>query len=185
MGAWALDIGKAALPLARVAPGSTPLWLAASILAGGAAGAHASGVDGSPLSEVDPKALSEHVLAMADAGRDLDSIDGEVAGSLLGAFTYLGGRLAPEEFVRWIEAADPEAILAGANAGEAYASRDEVDGTVLEGALAGGSLGLFGGYAGLELEVSEPNSERRESLEEDIASYLEALAEVDDAHPSD
>jgi hypothetical protein len=185
VGAWALDIGKAALPLARVAPGSTPLWLAASILAGGAAGAHASGVDGSPLSEVDPKALSEHVLAMADAGRDLDSIDGEVAGSLLGAFTYLGGRLAPEEFVRWIEAADPEAILAGANAGEAYASRDEVDGTVLEGALAGGSLGLFGGYAGLELEVSEPNSERRESLEEDIASYLEALAEVDDAHPSD
>jgi hypothetical protein len=180
VGAWGLDIGKAALPLARVAPGSTPLWLAASILAGGAAGAHASGVDASPLSEVDSKALSEHVIAMADAGKDLDSVDGEVAGSLLGAFTYLGGRLAPEEFVKWIEAADPEAILAGANAGEAYASREGVEGTGIDGALAGGMLGLSGSYAGLELEMSEADSDRRESLEADIASYLEALAEMND-----
>jgi hypothetical protein len=173
IGQWGINIGRASAPLAAAAPGSTPLWIAAALALGGAAGAHSSGVEGSPLQEIDPSELADHVLAMADAGRELDEIDGEIAGTLLGAFTYLGGQLAPEEFVTWIEAADTDAVLAGANAGAAYAKRSDIEGTQLQGALAGGGLGLLGGYAGLELG----DEAATEDAAAEIERYLTALSE--------
>ena len=173
VGKWGLNVGRASAPLAVAAPGSTPLWIAAMLALGGAVGVHSSGIEESPLENVDPSELTDHVLAMADSGRELDEIDGEVAGTLLGAFTYLGGNMAPEEFVKWIEAADPAAILAGANAGTAYTKRNDVDGGLLDGAIAGGGLGLLGGYAGVELE---PNDGDAEDTAVEIERYLTALS---------
>lgn len=175
VGNWGLNVGRASVPLVVAAPGSTPLWIAATLVLGGAAGAHASGVENSPLGDVDPSELSSHVIAMADAGHDLDEIDGDVAGTLLGAFTYLGGRMAPEEFVKWIDAANPEAILAGANAGAAYGKRDDVGGTSLQGGIAGAGLGLLGGYVGADEGI--PQDEDSPDAEE-IRRYLERLAET-------
>lgn len=175
VGNWGLNVSRASLPLAIAAPGSTPFWIAATLILGGAAGVHSSGVEGSPLRDIDPTELSEHVVAMADSGRDLDEIDGEVAGSLLGAVTYLGGRMAPEEFVKWIEAADPEAILAGANAGAAYANRDDIEGIGIEGAIAGSGLGLLGGYAGVGMES---DTDGDSTAADKIEAYLKELAEI-------
>ncbi|WP_318567475.1 hypothetical protein [Salinigranum marinum] len=172
IGNWGLNVSRASIPLAVAAPGSTPLWIAATLVLGGAAGLHSSGIEGSPLKDVDPSELSEHVLAMADANKDLDNINGELAGSLLGAFTYLGGKMAPEEFVKWIDAADPEAILAGANAGAAYANRSDVDGSGKHGAIAGGGLGLLGSYSGMDIEGDGKTDGDTAS---EIAAYLEEL----------
>jgi hypothetical protein len=88
VGEWAISVSQATAPLAVAAPGRTALWIAAALISGGAAGAHSSSVEGSPLRDIDPAELSDHVMAMADSGRELDEIDGEAAGALLGAFTY-------------------------------------------------------------------------------------------------
>lgn len=173
IGNWGLNVGQASVPLAIAAPGSTPLWIAAMLALGGAAGVHASGLENSPLRNIEPSELSSHVVAMADAGCDLDEINGEVAGALLGAFTYLGGRMAPKEFVKWIDAANPEAILVGANAGAAYGKRDDVDGTSLQGGVAGAGLGLLGSYVDADEEI--PDNE--DSLDaEELREYFKQLS---------
>lgn len=114
-------------------------------------------------------------FAMADSGKELNEIDGKLAGSLLGAFTYLGGRMVPEEFVKWIEAADSQAILAGANAGAAYANRQDIEGSAIQGAITGGGLGLLGGFAGLHFD---PSNETQIETPDEIAAYLEELGET-------
>ena len=150
VGRWAVSVGQAAAPVARVLPGSTPLWLAVSLAISGAAGVLANGVKDSPLADIDPEALSAHVTALGAAGKGLKNIDGEAAGTLLGAFTYLGEHLAPEEYAKWIVAADPEAVLAGAEAGASFAMREEVVGSRRHGALAGAGFGVLGSYTTMD-----------------------------------
>ncbi|MFC7214296.1 hypothetical protein ACFQO4_09425 [Saliphagus sp. GCM10025334] len=171
VGRWGASVGQAALPLAMVAPGSTPLWLAAYFVLGGAAGVHASGSQASPLADVDPEALAAHMTALAQAGKGLENVDGEVAGTLLGAFTHLGSQLAPEEYAKWITAADPEAILAGAEAGAEFAMSDDVTGSRRQGAVAGAGLGVLGSYT-----TNGDSDAFREILDADI--YDDYLKEV-------
>ncbi|USZ70514.1 hypothetical protein [Natronosalvus halobius] len=172
VGKWGVSVGQAALPLARVAPGSTPLWLAAYFVLGGAAGVHASGSKASPLAEIDPEALAAHVTALAQAGKGLENIDGEVTGTLLGAFTHLGTQLAPEEYAKWIVAADPEAILAGAEAGAEFAMSDDVTGSRRQGAVAGAGLGALGSYT-----TNSDSDAFREILDADLyEQYLKEIA---------
>ena len=172
VGRWGVSVGQAALPLARVAPGSTPLWLAAYLVLGGAAGVHASGANDSPLSDVDPEALAAHVSALAASGKGFEHIDGEVAWTLLGGFTYLGSHLAPEEYAKWIVAANPEAVLAGAEAGASFAMSDEVVGSQRQGALAGAGLGVLGSY----ITTESTSDAFREIIDQDL--YEEYLKEV-------
>lgn len=170
VGGWGLNVGQAALPMAYAAPWSTPMLIAATMVLGGAAGVHASGTENSPLADIDPSELATHVRAMSTVGAELDNINGEVVGALLGAFHHLGGQLAPEEYAKWIVEADPEAIMAGADAGVAFAAQEEVDGTRREGAVVGAGLGLLGGYSGASFE----SDEFRDVVDSDLyKTYLE------------
>lgn len=171
VGQWGVNVGRAALPLARATPGSTPLWLAAYLVLGSAAGVHASGANDSPLADVDPEALASHATALAEAGTELENIDGAAAGTLLGVFTHLGSQLAPEEYAKWIVAADPEAILAGAEAGASFALSDDVVGSRRQGALAGAGLGVLGSYT----TTSEDSDAFRDVVDSDL--YEEYLRE--------
>jgi hypothetical protein len=174
VGEWGLNVGKAGLPLAIAASGPTTLWVAALLATGSAAGVHASGVKNSPLAEIDPSELAQHADAMSTVGAELDHINGESVGALLGAFYYLGGQLAPEEYAKWFVKADPEAILAGADAGAAFANRSEGKDNRRQGAVAGAGLGLLGGYAGDEFDAEE----FRDTLDSDIyKEYLEIHAQ--------
>ncbi|APX96809.1 hypothetical protein [Natronorubrum daqingense] len=175
VGKWGVNVGRSAAPLAKVAPGSTPLWIAAYLMLGGVAGTHASGAKNSPLADVDPEALAAHATALADAGKGLENIDGEAAGALLGAFSYLGHQLTPDEYAKWIVAANPEAILAGAEAGASFAVSDDVSGTRRQGAVAGAGLGILGSYANID-----DNSDALQAIV-DADLYEEYLEELSDS----
>jgi hypothetical protein len=174
VGSWGINLGRAGLPLATAASGSTVLWVAALLATGSAAGMHASGVKNSPLAEIDPNELAQHAEAMSTVGAELEYVNGESVGALLGAFHYLGGRLAPEEYAKWFVEAEPEAILAGADAGAAFANRNGDTSTPRQGAVVGAGLGLLGSYAGDEFDVEE----LRDTLDSDIyKEYLEMHAQ--------
>ena len=185
VGRWGVNICHSAIPLARFAPGSTPMWLAAYFILGSAAAVHASGVKDSPLANIDPEALAAHTTALADAGKELENVDGQVVGALLGALSSLGRQLAPDEYAKWIVEADPEAILAGAEAGASFAVGDDVTGTRRQGAIAGAGLGVLGSYANLsstpealqgvvdtdlyEEHLEELSNRRMRTLDESVA----------------
>lgn len=172
VGRWAIQTGHAARPMARRSPYPTSLVLLASLTVGASAGIYATGADGGLLADVDPEELGEAMTTLAGEGEELENIDGEAAGALLGAFGYLGGQLAPEEYSKWIREADPEAILAGADAGARFAQDEGGRGTAMQGALAGGGLGMLGSYTADEDDVF------RDTVDEDVyKEYLEKLAE--------
>lgn len=170
VGQWAIHTGRVARLLAQRSPYSTPLALLASLTVGASAGVYATGTDGELLADIDPEELGEAVTKLAGAGEELENIDGKAAGALLGAFGYLGGRLAPEEYSKWIQQADPGAILAGADAGAQFTNAEQNAGTTWQGALAGAGLGLVGSY------TMDTGDSFRESIDEDL--YKEYLEEM-------
>lgn len=168
---YGLGAGKAMRPLAYAAPFPTNLLIAASIAVGSVAGLHASGRENSPLADIDAQELSAHVTALADAGQELEEIDGEVAGALLGAIQYLGGDLFGEEYAKWLAEADPEAIMAGADAGARFATTVD-DQRKGYGIIAGAGLGLLASYNG-----SGPTDDLRETVDSDLyKEYIEELS---------
>jgi hypothetical protein len=170
VGRWALHTGRAARPVARKAPYSTPLILLGALTAGASAGVYASGSDGELLEDIDPAELEQAAMEMVTEAEDIEAIDGEAVGAVLGAFSYLGGQLAPEDYARWIQQADPEAILAGADAGAQFAQAEQY-GTARQGSVAGAAVGLFGSYA------VDSDEGLREALDEDL--YKDYLEESD------
>lgn len=170
VGRWALHTGRAAKPMARAAPYSTPVILLGALTAGASAGVFASGSDSELLEDIDPAELEQAAMDMVIERKDVEAIDGEAVGAVLGAFSYLGGQLAPEDYARWIQEADPEAILAGADAGAQFA-RAEQHGTARQGSVAGAAVGLFGSY------TVDSDEGLRETLDEDL--YKDYLEESD------
>ena len=143
---WALSAGPVAKPLMRYGkPGI--LASALLVLGSGIIGAYANTHEQTALDDIDPVALVRHADALAGVGEDLEEIDGELVGALLGASTYLGRTLAPEEYAHWITKADPEAILLGAERGAEYAHGQQIIGGHRSGALYGAGIGLAASYA--------------------------------------
>jgi hypothetical protein len=173
VGRWALGVGQATAPLARRAPLPTYLLMGATLVTGGATGAYQSSSESSILDDIDPLELAGHASAMANRGQELDNIDGEAVGALLGATSYFGDVLAPDEYARWITEADFDAILEGAERGAARAK--ETGQSPRQGAMVGAGLGLSYGYA--NNGGQSPEDAMREALDEDqYKEYLEELA---------
>lgn len=172
-GRWARSVGIAARPIASALPAPTlPLQLVL-LAGGGALGAYSSSNKNSILEEVNPDELAKHAVAMSEVGIELEHIDGEAVGALLGISSYLGRTLPPEEYSKWIIEADPETILKGAELGAAHAQA--LEDSKRSGALAGAGLGLAHSYSGGDL--GETHTDFRESLDDDLYKhYLEELS---------
>ena len=82
---------------------------------------------------------------MAGVGKKLEHIDGEAVGAILGTSSYLAKSMTPEEYGHWVAAADPEAILQGAELG-AKITQELDSRSSGQGALAGAGLGLMYGF---------------------------------------
>ncbi|MFB6201345.1 MAG: hypothetical protein ABEI98_04975 [Halorhabdus sp.] len=172
VGRYAVGAVRTAVPIARTAPYSTPALLIGALVAGTATGIHASGRDDSPLAEIDPTALAAHVNALTDPEHELEEIDGAVAGTLLGTLTYAGEDLLTEDYARWLTAADPEAVLAGADAGARFAAAQDNHGTRRQGALVGAGTGLLASYVDWDEEQFD------DTVDEDLyREYLEECRE--------
>jgi len=175
VGHWALTTSLATRPLARRSQRPAVVQLA-SLAIGAVTGAYKSGTSGSVLDDIDPEELGDAIMHMTEVGGQAEHIDGEAAGALLGAFNFLGGHLAPEEYAEWIQQADPEAILEGAEAGAKFATEEGGDST--RGALTGASVGLFGSYA------VDTDDGFRETVDEDLyKTYLEQSHQKDSSLP--
>lgn len=173
VGRWALGTGKTVAPVVSLASGSSLPLMGLSLLAGGAVGAYQSSQGSSVLDDIDPLELAGHATAMAHRGQDLETIDGEAVGAILGATAYFGKTLPPEEYAKWVTEADFDAIMKGAELGAARAQENGQSGR--QGALAGAGLGLGYGYA--NSGDQSPEEAMREALdEEQYKEYLEELA---------
>ena len=158
-------------PIIQASSRSTPKLLFVSFLANAAIGAYASGEDDTALSQVDPAELREHALAMAGAGEDLEEIDGEAIGALLGGSSYLIQSMAPEEYAHWVIEADPAAVLEGAEMGAKMTKQMEA-GTANQGKIAGATLGLLHSYS----TKTGDRTALREIVDSDL--YREHLEEL-------
>lgn len=175
VGNWGIQTTQAALPLIKASRRSTPQLLALSFLASGAVGAYASGKEDSALSSVDPGELREHALALAGAGEELEEVDGEAIGALLGGSSYLVQSMTPREYAHWVKQADPAAVLEGAEMG-AKMTQDLEAGTRNQGMAAGAALGLLHSYT----TDTAGGTEIRETLDGDLyKQYLEDLSAND------
>lgn len=172
VGNWSQGIGKTFLPLAVAAPYSTSILLAGALGTGGVIGVHASGRNDTILDGIDPQELARHAQAMSQKGSDLEHINGEAVGAILGASQYLGQTMPSEEYAKWVVEADVESMLEGAELGAAFAQKQAGNGTRRQGALAGATLGLADSY------TTESKSAVRETVDEDVyKEYLESLAQ--------
>ena len=161
---WALNTGKMTKPLARSgAPGIATVSLA--MAAAAITGLYADTHDASPLGDIDITELTDNAEAMAEVGEDLDNIDGEVIGALLGAASYLGEQFARDEYAQWVVNADPEAILRGAEHGTVFAQSDGSPATRSIGATYGGGVGLMAGYVA---QSSDGDDQISRLLDEDL-----------------
>lgn len=141
---YGLGFGKATIPFAVRGPWPATATVGTALAIGTAAGLHASGIEDSPLADIDPIELPHRVTAMANAGSNFEEIDGELAGALVGASQYLGAQLLPDDYAQLVLQAEPAAVMAGAEAGARFAVTNEESTRI--GALAGAELGLLGGY---------------------------------------
>lgn len=175
VGDWSIQSTQALLPLIRASRRSTPQQLVLSLLVSGAAGAYASGKKETVLDSVDPEELKQHALAMAGAGDELEEIDGQAIGALLGSSSYLFQSMAPDEYARWVKHADPAAVLEGAEMG-ANLTRKLESGTRNQGIAAGATLGLLHSYSSIE----DSHEEFRATIDGDLyKQYLEELSKND------
>ncbi|WP_323677869.1 hypothetical protein [Halorubellus sp. PRR65] len=169
VGDWARTTGRIVQPIAAAYTGHPYLWTAVSLIGGGVGGTLLEDVEDGPLAELDASELLEHATVIANAGEELDEINGEAVGMLLGASSYFGETLAPEEYAQWITQADPEAIMQGANEGAKFAMSE--GGNPTSGRLLGGTVGLFGGYTAES--TSRDSKGLQQVLDEDLYRELE------------
>ncbi len=141
---YALSTARIARPFAASANPSTTLLLLGSLFVGGGVGVFANTGDSDILDRIDPTELQRHASAIAGVGAELEEIDGEAVGMFLGATSYLGEVLAPEEYAEWVVEADHEAMMAGIEHGASFAAAHGGDRHL--GGLFGGMVGLFGSY---------------------------------------
>lgn len=179
VGEWGLTAGQVALPVVKASRFSTPMGILATMALGGMAGAYESGSETSILEEVDPAELRTHALAMAGVGKELEHIDGEAVGAILGTSSYLAKSMTPEEYGHWVTAADPEAILEGAELG-AKMTQQLDSGSSSQGVLAGAGLGMMYGFT----DQKASGEEFKMALDSDLyKEYLQELANNDIALP--
>lgn len=167
----ALLVSQAARPIAVAAGPSTAGLMLAAAIVGGSVSAYRSTHEDSLLADLNPAELARHAEAMANAGSELEEIDGKAVGAILGASTYLSRTFAPEEYAHWVLQADPKAIMLGAEKGAQFAMERQF--SRRHGTLLGAGAGLFAGYA---VETSDEEQAMHDLLEEDIyEEYLEEL----------
>jgi hypothetical protein len=154
-------------PYAKAVPYSTRIVLGVATVLGSLGGIHASGREDSILGKIDPEELVAHVSAMSDPNIELEQIDEEAAGALLGVVSYLG-QLPAENRSKWFAAADPEAMIQGADAGARYAL-EQGEGSTLTGGLTGAGIGLLAGYT-----RSSEESDLENILDEDLLGNYRA-----------
>lgn len=172
VGQYAVGAGRTAHYLSDDLPYKNLLALGAMV-AGAGGGVYAETHPDSALADLDPVELANRATAAARRGENLDTVDGEALGALLGASAYLGESLAPAAYAQWITQADVDAIMLGVERGAEYAVGNRHRSR--RGAmLVGGGLGLFAGYA----NVDDSDDALRETLDEETyKEYLHALAE--------
>lgn len=166
---WALTGGRIAKPLATAASGSTIPWLLASLALGSVGGVLIDGAADSKLTDLDHAELLEHATAMAEVGENLDEINGEAVGMLLGSTSYFAQTLAPEEYAEWVTKADTGAIMEGADRGAQFAIEHGDNRQI--GGVFGGAVGLLGGYA--TNSTSPANASLSQILDSDLYTQVE------------
>lgn len=164
---------NAVWPAIKLLPGTNPKLAVLSLGAAVMMGAYKSAKDDTVLDQINAKELQRHAQVMAGEADELEEVDGKAIGALLGSTSYLIRSMAPEEYAHWVTQADPEAIIYGAEMG-AGMSRRLTRSTKLQGALAGGAIGLLYSYT---LEENE-SVEFRKVLDADLYNqYLSTLPE--------
>lgn len=173
VGQWSVNATRAAAPAVRRVPGPMPHKLALTFLTTVAIGTYASGKKDTMLDSIDPKELRQHSLAMAGVGAELEEVDGEAVGALLGSSSYIFQMMAPEEYAQWVTKADPKAVLEGAEMGAQKSQETDIV-TKNQGSAAGAAFGLMYGYT----TGGDDHTEFREILDADIyKDYLEEMSE--------
>lgn len=168
---WGLGIGIALANPAIAAGYSTTALLSGAVVGGGVLGAYKSSRETTVLDDVDPLQLARRANGTAASGRGLKRLDGEAAGALLGASTYLAEATVPEAYAHWIAEADVDSVLEGAELGAAYA-QDAGGERRRAGAAFGGTVGLLRGYA----DAGVDDGTLRELLDEDLyREYIRGL----------